>query len=466
MKTFLFALSLLASSVLANVVTFNSTEEFNTAINEHDLALVKFFAPWCQHSQALQPEYELAAERLKNVLVGQVDCSVNEALCESQRVEGYPLLKIFRKGVSSDIYSDERTADHIVNYMQRHLLPNVIEFKSQEAIDKFREQEPLLAVAYISKEDKANQETWASFSDRLANDFAFGLVTDPAMMTQDPPFVALFKRFESSLDYYRKPELNATELEDFIKLHSVPLLGPVHPETIMDYVDAGRPIVYIFSDSKEMQTDMDAIFLPLAKQYRGKFSFVHIDAAMYGSQAEFLLIENTTWPQFAIHNFKTGARYPFEESFDTQTIEDFLKRVDQDLVKPGIKSQPLPEYRPEDPVQTVVGKNFEQTVLDTTKDVLILIYAPWCGHSQALLPVYQELGSQMANSSIVIAQMDGTENDAPPAAGFQVTGYPTLKLFKANSNEMIDFEGERTLDGLVEFIKTTTESSYPKHDEL
>ncbi|KAI8370795.1 thioredoxin-like protein [Choanephora cucurbitarum] len=469
MKTSLFALGLLATSVLANVVTFNNTDEFNTAINEHDLVLVKFFAPWCEHSKALKPEYELAAEQLKDVLFGRVDCSKNEALCEKERVEGYPLLKIFRKGVSSDIYSDERTADHIVKYMQRHLLPDVIEFKTQEEIDKFKKEEPLLAIAYLSKDDKENQETWASLSSRLANDFAFGLVTEPSLMERDAPFVALHKRFESQPDYYTKSELNATEIEDFIKVHSVPLLGSVHPELIMDYVDAGRPIVYIFADTKEMRDEMDAIFLPLAKKYRGKFSFAHIDAAMYGSQAEFLLIENTTWPQFAIHDFKTGARYPFEEKFETQTIEDFIERVDQGQVVPGIKSQPLPESNPEDPVKLVVGRNFEETVLDKTKDALIFIYAPWCGHSKALMPVYKELASQMANSSVVIAQMDGSENDVPPSAGFQVTGYPTLKLFKAETNEMIDFEGDRTLEGLTEFINTHTHHEgqpRPKHDEL
>lgn len=29
-------------------------------------------------------------------------------------------------------------------------------------------------------------------------------------------------------------------------------------------------------------------------------------------------------------------------------------------------------------VVVVVGKNFEQVVLDETKDVLLEIYAPWC----------------------------------------------------------------------------------------
>jgi protein disulfide-isomerase A1 len=45
-------------------------------------------------------------------------------------------------------------------------------------------------------------------------------------------------------------------------------------------------------------------------------------------------------------------------------------------------------------------------------NVIWQVYAPWCGHCRALEPVYNELGKVMQNmSSIVIAKMDGTQNE-------------------------------------------------------
>ena len=85
---------------------------------------------------------------------------------------------------------------------------------------------------------------------------------------------------------------------------------------------------------------------------------------------------------------------------------------------------------PEDnsgPVTVIVGKNFDEIVLDETKNVLLEVYAPWCGHCKKLEPIYNELGEAFANADdVVIAKMDGTENEVE---GLAVKGFPTLKFF-------------------------------------
>jgi protein disulfide-isomerase A1 len=49
--------------------------------------------------------------------------------------------------------------------------------------------------------------------------------------------------------------------------------------------------------------------------------------------------------------------------------------------------------------------------------------------------------------------MDATENDVPPSAPFHVGGFPTLKFKPAGSNEFIDYDGDRTLESLIEFVE-------------
>jgi protein disulfide-isomerase A1 len=54
--------------------------------------------------------------------------------------------------------------------------------------------------------------------------------------------------------------------------------------------------------------------------------------------------------------------------------------------------------------------------------------------------------------------MDATENDIPPQAPFKVSGFPTLKFRAAGTNEFIDYEGDRSLESLVEFVESNAKN--------
>lgn len=134
---------------------------------------------------------------------------------------------------------------------------------------------------------------------------------------------------------------------------------------------------------------------------------------------------------------------------------------------PKVKSQPVPKKQ-EGPVTIVVGKTFEKIVLDKKKDVLIELYAPWCGHCKKLEPIYKDLAKKFRKEkNLVIAKMDATANDAPD--NYSSSGYPTIYFAPANNKDSpISYTGDRKLDDLVRFVKqhATVALRKSKKDEL
>jgi len=96
--------------------------------------------------------------------------------------------------------------------------------------------------------------------------------------------------------------------------------------------------------------------------------------------------------------------------------------------------------------------NFD-SVLDGSKHVFVMFYAPWCGHCKKLAPDWVILGESFAHSKerVVIARVDADEHKAL-GNKFDVHGYPTLKWFPKGSTKPEDYDGPRDLTDLATFV--------------
>lgn len=67
-------------------------------------------------------------------------------------------------------------------------------------------------------------------------------------------------------------------------------------------------------------------------------------------------------------------------------------------------------------------------------------------------PLYELAAEKLSNNeNIILANYDATENENE---GVSVTSYPTLKLYQAkNKKKPIEFDGERTTEGIINFLK-------------
>merc|ERR1711887_43878 len=194
----------------------------------------------------------------------------------------------------------------------------------------------------------------------------------------------------------------------------------------------------------------------IAKDYKGQLLFVTVDTDEEDHKRilEFFGIKDDELPGMRLIKLEEDmAKYkPPTAAIDEEAIRAFVKGYLDGTLKQHLLSEEIPEDWDKEAVKVLVGKNFEEVAKDAGKHVLVEFYAPWCGHCKQLAPIWDKLGEKFADSAdIVIAKMDSTANELED---IKIQGFPTIKLFHKGDNKVVDYNGERTLEGFAKFLES------------
>jgi len=294
----------------------------------------------------------------------------------------------------------------------------------------------------------------ASKHPMIGDDFQFfhtGDVECAAAYKTSAPGVALIRTFdESPLSYVATDgePIAVSDLLVFASGNSVPSLITFSEDYIDPIFGKRNPALMLFA------TDDDAayskVFAEASQTFKGKILFVKSGATdgIQAKLAEFVGVTKDMLPTLRlIEPSEAGIRkFKYDSDINALTVEAVGAWVDDfknGRISPFLKSEEIPEVQ-EGAVHVVVGKSFDQVVMDKSKDVLVKYYAPWCGHCKKLAPIWDELADHYVNvNDLVIAKFDSTANEVD---GVDIRSYPTLIFYPKDNKAGVNYGEGRELD--------------------
>lgn len=228
--------------------------------------------------------------------------------------------------------------------------------------------------------------------------------------------IVMFRQFEENQINYDGANDSAA-IAAWVAPLTVPTVFAFSEDFIEPIFDKQQPVLFLFRGDSDAESEFQKTFEQAASAHKGKilFSFSGVTDGIQQRLGEFIGVSEGDMPLLMGMNPDGMLKYRSGIAAADLTVENIGKFADDLIaknIKPHLKSAPVPEDN-NGPVKVIVGSEWENIVLDPTKDVLVKYYAPWCGHCKALAPHWEDLGKHFAdNDSIVIAKFDATENEA------------------------------------------------------
>ncbi|CAN1837478.1 Protein disulfide isomerase-like 1-4 [Linum perenne] len=447
-----------------DVVVLNEGN-FSGFVKDHKFVLVEFYAPWCGHCQSLAPEYAAAATELKgdDVALAKVDATEESELSQEYDVQGFPTLVFFADGVHKP-YSGQRTKDAIVAWIKKKTGPGISNITTLDDAQRILTSDTKVALAYLNSLVGPESQELAAAS-RLEDDVDFYQTVNPdvaKLFHLDPeakrPTLVMIKKEDEKLSYFGflSPDGNFSRsaIAEFVFANKLPLVTIFTRENAPSVFESEIKKQLILFAGKNDSEKVLPLFQEAAKLFKGKLVcvFVDMDNEDVGKPVSDYFGITTSPKVIGYTGNEDTKKFVLDKDVTVDNVKDFGRNFIDDSLKPFYKSDPIPESNDGD-VKIVVGDNFDDIVLDESKDVLLEIYAPWCGHCQSLEPIYNKLAKHLKGiDSIVIAKMDGTTNEHPRAKS---DGFPTLLFFPAGNKSFdpVTVDTDRTVVAFYKFIK-------------
>lgn len=187
------------------------------------------------------------------------------------------------------------------------------------------------------------------------------------------PAIVLYKQFDEGFAVLPPAAVQTAStdsLAEFVKSNSLPLFDEITPENFGLYAGQGTPIAYVFVDPEQTETlaGLQKDLAAVAKEYKGKLNFVHIDGVKFVEHGKSLNLAGDNYPAFVVQDLAAQTKYPLAGVADAKSIKEFVVKFVKGEIAPSVKSEPIPATQ--GPVYKLVADGWDELIKDDSRDIL------------------------------------------------------------------------------------------------
>ncbi|CAA9989410.1 protein disulfide-isomerase, putative [Plasmodium knowlesi strain H] len=468
------------------------------------------YTHWCQRSSLLLENVQTISNLLKydsNVKIAKMNVAMNSTVIEKLSVYSVPSLFMLKKN-ETHRYIGVNNIRGIMSWIYQYLDYSVYSIENKNKLDIFLQLDQYnnSILFFINRKENETHllKELVNICTLIGDTFCFA-VTNPNIISyfenevmrekyhfnlenlknkdmygilfKNDDFGEYFYLIDNNVNLLYNPGYSVQEK----KLELTKWIQEKMEPLVIKFCEYYFPIFFandtvtlfiLYNDISDLKK---SDIIKCAKKYP------HITFSVSGNKDAYekrllseLLIEEVTKPVMRITEFKNHITVPYKYrpmsddiEINEQSIDEFIQDYANEKKYFYRKSEKaLPDEFNHGYVKIIVADTYDEYVFDNTKHVVVLYYAPWCGHCYKFEPVYREIGKRLKlyakkfkdyNNDVVISKIDAVNNEI---YDILIEGYPTIYLYtKENKKAPIQYNGPRTVESIISWICEKTNAN-------